>query len=86
MYSKSILLIDDEQDYCFELKKALDKAGFETSAANSINQALIEISKRKFDLLLIDKMLKDDFDGIRLAETLSTIRPDISNYSLSLGN
>ncbi len=54
-----ILLVDDEQDIVFLVKKILEKGGHEVIEAYSGKDALKMIKKDRPDLILLDIMMPD---------------------------
>lgn len=54
-----ILIVDDEEDIAELISLLLSKEGFETVVRNNATSALEEISKNKFDLILLDIMMPD---------------------------
>lgn len=79
----SILIVDDEIDYCLELKKGLSKAGYKITIANSVSAAINMTDSTSFDILLVDMMLKDQLNGIALAEAISLKSPNIKTVLMS---
>ena len=62
---KKILLIDDEEDFCFFVRQNLEQAGeFEVITANSGEEGISLAGEQKPDLILLDivmpKMIGDD--------------------------
>jgi two-component system catabolic regulation response regulator CreB/two-component system response regulator ChvI len=67
-----ILIVDDEEDITFFLKKALENYGFEITAFNDPIQALDNFNAGSYDLVLLDiKMPK--MDGFELYQKLKEI-------------
>jgi len=54
-----ILIVDDEEDIGELISLVLSKEGLETVVKNNVNDALKEIEKNKFDLILLDIMMPD---------------------------
>jgi two-component system response regulator HydG len=67
---KRILIIDDENDLRFVLKRFLSKHGYEVLEASSGRKALEILRSNDVDLILCDFKL-DDMDG---AEVLKAIK------------
>ena len=75
--SKSILIVDDEEDIRTLLDYNLTKEGFVTyTAENGIN-AISLAKERKPDLILLDVMMPE-MDGIEVCETIRSI-PGLEN-------
>lgn len=54
-----ILIVDDEEDIAELISLVLEKEGFNTIVKNNAKDALNEIEKTKFDLILLDIMMPD---------------------------
>jgi two-component system nitrogen regulation response regulator NtrX len=68
---KKILIIDDEKDICLQIKGLLEDEGFAATTAYKDTQALDEIDKKKFDLILLDIWLQgSDRDGLCLLKDM----------------
>ena len=63
MNSPKILLVDDEEDILEFLHYNLEKEGFKTTVASNGKQAISEIEKETFDLIILDVMMPH-MDGI----------------------
>lgn len=71
-----ILLVEDEPELRNILIESLTKQGFETAAYSSGFQALAELRKRDFDVLLTDLMMPE-MDGIAVLKTALEIDPNL---------
>jgi len=64
---KKILMIDDEEDFCFFTKKNLEKTReFEVVIENSAEKALQTAIEQKPDLILLD-IIMPELDGSEVA-------------------
>lgn len=63
-----ILIVDDEKDLCEILEFNLSSEGYETSVANSAEQAL-KLSLEQFDLILLDVMM-GGISGYKMASRI----------------
>jgi len=71
----SVLVVDDDKYVNDYVKEAVTRAGFETEAVNSGEEALLRLKQRTFDIVLSDlKMPK--MDGLTLLEHIKQITPD----------
>lgn len=70
----SILIIDDDPTFCLMLKSFLSKNDFETETAFSGTEALNQVRKNNFDVVLSDFRLPDT-DGLVLLENIREIKP-----------
>jgi DNA-binding response OmpR family regulator len=62
-----ILLADDDPDYLFQMKFALEKAGFRVVTAESMEEAEVIIDRGHPDLAIFDLMMERDDAGFILA-------------------
>lgn len=70
----SVLIIDDDPTFCLMLKSFLSKNNFETATAFSGNEALTQVKKDEFDVILSDFRLPDT-DGLELLKQIREIKP-----------
>ncbi|MEO8434787.1 MAG: PAS domain S-box protein [Pyrinomonadaceae bacterium] len=71
-----ILLVEDEPELRSILIESLTKQGFETAAYSSGTQALAELRKQDFDLLLTDLMMPE-MDGIAVLKAALEFDPNL---------
>ncbi|MDA3902306.1 MAG: ATP-binding protein [Desulfuromusa sp.] len=73
-----ILLVDDEGDYVAGMKIALERLGYTVTAETDCRNTLDTFRKnpRGFDLLITDQTMPY-MTGVRLAQEILTIRPDL---------
>ena len=71
-----ILVVDDEAALAELASTILEEVGFTVVAVNSGAEALNQIAKRNFDLVLCD-IIMPNMDGVTLAEKVKHINPDI---------
>lgn len=60
-----ILVVDDEENICFTLKRFLQDEGYEVFVAGGYQEAMNTISQKNFDLIFVDIML-DGRSGMEL--------------------
>ena len=65
-----ILIVDDNQENIFSLKKLLEIHKFEVETALSGDEALKKIIKRNYALIILDVQMPE-MDGFEVAETIS---------------
>jgi CheY-like chemotaxis protein len=69
-WKKKILLIDDEEDFCFFVKLNLEKTdNFEVLTTTSGSKGIIMASKEQPDLILLD-IIMPEISGGQVAEQL----------------
>ena len=68
---KKVLLIDDEEDFCFFVKSNLEKSGeFEVAYVTDAHEGINAARKNQPDLILLD-ILMPKMGGSEVAEVLS---------------
>jgi DNA-binding response OmpR family regulator len=77
---KKILLVDDEPDITFIVEFVLSSAGFEITRLNDPREAVPELSKGGYSLLILDLMMPH-MDGF---DVLKKIREEKSLKKLSV--
>lgn len=79
-----ILLVEDDKQLSFIMKRVLANKGYGVITAFSIRQAREELKKREFDLIVLDMMLPDG-EGSQLCEEIrkSSVCPIIFVSCLS---
>ncbi len=70
-----ILVVDDEENIRTIIKRAFQKEGFTVTTASSGNEALKELEKSSFDLVITDLKMPDG-DGISLLKHIHSLSPD----------
>ncbi len=71
---RSILVVDDEENFLILLEWFLSRRGYEVATAASADAALTLLSGRKFDIALIDVRLGTS-DGLALLEEITKYLP-----------
>jgi len=74
---KSILLVDDDMDYLFQMKFQLERFGFNVIAAESQREAEDLIKTIKPDLAIIDLMMENEDSGFILCFKMKRKYPDV---------
>ena len=69
-----ILIVDDDTTFCIMLRKWLEKRGFDVDTAFSYKDAVKQLDKAGFDLVLTDLRLPDK-DGIDLLRVIKEKMP-----------
>lgn len=73
----TILVVDDDPDYIFQLVFRLEKAGYKTVSANSQAEAEQVLEDMAPDLAIFDLMMEQDDSGFILAYKLKRKHPDV---------
>ncbi len=71
----SVLLIDDEPNFCTSLKSLLEADGYTVTISNSGRESLFHLESTLFDAVLLDLGLPD-ISGLSLVDTLRKKYPD----------
>ena len=74
---KSILLVDDDMDYLFQMKFQLERFDFNVIAAESQREAEDLIKTMKPDLAIIDLMMENEDSGFILCFKMKRKYPDV---------
>lgn len=72
----SVLIVDDDVNFCSTLSKILAKKGYETSCADSGFGALELVKEKAFDIVLMDIKMPV-MDGVAAYKKLKAIMPGI---------
>jgi len=64
--SKTILLVDDDQDYLEQMKVQIEAAGYNVAPAGSVAEATKLLDTQQFDAAVVDLMLEDVDGGFTL--------------------
>lgn len=71
-----ILIVDDDPDVVEAIEIILTQAGYEVGSAGSREEGLAAIAADTPDLLVLDVMMEQPDDGIRMAQELRRSRFD----------
>lgn len=74
---KTILIVDDDIDYLFQLKLQVEKFGFNVVVAESQKEAENLLSSLKPDLAILDLMMENDDSGFILCYKMKRRYPDV---------
>lgn len=81
--SERVLIVDDEPVQRFLVKKGLKRLGYDISEADNGHQAVALFEKAKkaeddtpFDLIVLDMIMEEDFDGLDTYEAILKLYPD----------
>lgn len=73
----TILIVDDDSDYLFQLQSRIEKYGFKTITAEGQKEAELIIEKTKPDLALLDLMMENEDSGFILCYKIKKRYPDL---------
>ncbi len=72
---KSLLIVDDDRPFLHRLARAMEKRGFETDTAESIQEAISKVDSAPPAYAVVDMRLGDG-NGLDVIDTLRNKRPD----------
>ena len=75
--NKTILLVDDDQDYLYLLKSKIESFGYQTILAESQKEAEELIERTKPDLAILDLMMENEDSGFILCYKIKKKFPDL---------
>ena len=75
LQDKSLLLLDDDAALRNRLGRALEARGFATTLAQSVSEAVAAVRAAPPAFAVLDMRLEDG-SGLRVVETLRSVRPD----------
>jgi DNA-binding response OmpR family regulator len=73
----TILLVDDDQDYLFQLQTKIHQFGFKTVTAESQKEAEKLLETMKPDLAILDLMMENEDSGFILCYKMKKRYPDV---------
>ena len=73
----TILIVDDDQDYLFQLQTKVEHFGFKTITAESQKEAEEILEKTKPDLAILDLMMENEDSGFILCYKMKKKYPDV---------
>jgi len=75
--NKTILIVDDDIDYLFQLKIQVEKFGFKVITAESQRDAENILATQKPDLAILDLMMENEDSGFILCYKMKRKYPDV---------
>ncbi len=70
-----VLVVDDEQDFLETLVKRLNKRDIDATGVSSGEEAIEEVKKNLFDVIILDIKMPGGMDGITALRELKMIQP-----------
>lgn len=74
---KTLLIVDDDPDYLYQMRIAIQDMGFEVITADTQKEAEGIIAKIKPDLAILDLMMEHQDTGFILCHKMKSIYPDV---------
>jgi CheY-like chemotaxis protein len=75
--NKTILIVDDDMDYLYQIKMKLEQMGYTTITADSQREAELILEKTKPDLAILDLMMENEDSGFILSYKIKKKYPDV---------
>lgn len=70
---KTVLIIDDDEDFCHYLKMILDESGFCAVSLTDTAKGIDYLKMQKPDIITLDLMMPGEINGIKLFRFLRTM-------------
>jgi CheY-like chemotaxis protein len=77
MMKKTILIVDDDMDYLYQLRLKVERFGFEVVTADSQREGEQIIETFKPDLAIFDLMMENEDSGFVLSYKIKKKYPDV---------
>jgi len=74
--SESILIVDDMEEQRNLASRLLSSLGYVTDTAKNGTQAVKILKNKQFDLIILDMIMEENFDGLDTFKEIIKIRPD----------
>ena len=78
-----ILVVDDEEVYCVNLRLLLERKGHQVEIANDGPTALKLAESFTPDLLIVDWMLRSEMNGQEVAQLLHALLPNLNSMLIT---
>ena len=78
-----VLVVDDQDTYRRYLKLELEDEGHEVRTAGSGHEAIDVGTDFKPDVLVVDWMLKDDYDGLDVTNAIRQVVPSLKTVMIT---
>jgi ActR/RegA family two-component response regulator len=78
-----VLFLDDDERTRMTMREALERSGFEVFTAGTLADALAEIKKTEFDVLISDLRIHEGVDGFIALDAMRHVQPRCVNIILT---
>ncbi len=78
----NLLLVDDEESFVSVLSKRLNRRGVEVTRALSGAEALRQVRKREFDIMILDLKM-EEMNGLEVLKTVRIVAPEMAVIMLT---
>jgi ActR/RegA family two-component response regulator len=76
MLGQRLLLVDDDKNVLITMGAILKRHGFQVTSASSVSEAIHEITKQTFDILVTDLNIGEPSDGFTVVSAMRRMQPD----------
>lgn len=83
LFGSRLLIVDDERGIRETLSAMLRRYGFKVTVAATVSEALDEMAKQEFDLLLCDLNIQRENDGFDVIRAMRQLYPKCVNMILT---
>ena len=73
----TILIVDDDMDYLFQIRLKLEQFGYKTITADSQREAELILEKTRPDLAILDLMMENEDSGFILCYKMKKKFPEL---------
>ncbi len=74
---KTILIVDDDVDYLFQMREGIQEMGFDVITAGTQKEAEDIIERTRPDLAILDLMMENQDTGFILGHKIKSKHPDV---------
>lgn len=74
--TENILVVDDGSEQRTLAERLITSLGYKVDSVDTGNAAIEKIKKKNFDLIVLDMIIEDDFDGLDTFKEIIKFRPD----------
>ncbi len=74
---KTILIVDDDVDYLFQMREGVKDMGFDVITAGTQKEAEDIIARTRPDLAILDLMMENQDTGFILSHMIKSKHPDV---------
>ena len=83
LLGRKVLLVDDEPSYRDSLGHILSQERYDVRTASNGKLAIDVTDEFLPDILIVDWVLRDEMDGVQVAQSLHAINPDIKTIFIT---
>ena len=74
---RTILLVDDDEDFVYQQRLQLEVEGYEVVTASSLSEAMEAVGETRPDIALVDLMMEELDSGFTLCHRLKQLHPSV---------